>query len=967
MRFAMLKIHKNRSCLTSNCKNIEIIRTDKAPILAALFLLVMAFSAPAVAQNVKYTTNTADQSHRGSSHVNPSTLGMTFSLPLTEYPGRGTGLPVTVSYLSKVWRMDLKRSNLILSAGVDAKYAEHSTSGWTSSLGVPVIEYTGATQPYKSDGSPFCTVCTPTPTGTRYYIDRLLIHMPDGSTHELRKSDTPVLSLSLTGIYYAVDGSRLRYDADNAVLYLPDGSRYLLIAPGGVQYIDRNGDTLSFNSSSKQWTDTLGRVISQPPLNNSAQGNYVYTLPGVGGAMTDYIFRWRNLADVRTDPSQPLRYPGDYDQSIGTVSPSLFNGQFCGCSGEVVYTYQQALFNPAVLWQIELPNGSKYTFTYNIFGEIDKVQLPTGGYERFEYANVPGISYLAPDENGLYSQGNRGVVKHWISATGSGSDEVLWQYSVNATFSPAVFKTTVIAPNNARTERYLHAGLGASGVLNAVKFGLDDARSGEAYEESAYAASGQMIRRTLVDWTMDSAQLAPPFQFATATRNPRGVKKVEILLDTGGNALAATTTTGHDADMNEIAANRYDFVSISSTTGQTGDINSFPLGTLLRTEEKTFLVNDTNIAQATRDAYRARNLIALPSYTRVKNGSVIVAETQFKYDEAAYPLLTYGSTPTGWTNPNANERGNVTTVRRWLNVSGSTVQTYPNGSFLETHAQYDQCGNVRNAWDANGKLLQMNYADNFSDGIDRNTFAYATSSTTPVPDSTGYFGSNESFTSNSKFDFQSGKIVTTTDANNKTTSYFYTDDGGVLDSLQRLRRVTLPEGLGETKYEFGDTPGNLYVRTLTKQNATTWLDDYTYFDGMGRAKRSGHYEGPGSWSVKDTEYDSLGRVKRVTNPYFAANLSGATPGNAEWTTSAYDDLNRVLTVTAPDGAVVQTTYSGNQVTVRDPANKKRRSMTDALGRLAQLVEDPDGVAYQANYSYDLLGNLTIVNQGGQLR
>src|SRR5262249_41964870 len=160
-----------------------------------------------------------------------------------------------------------------------------------------------------------------------------------------------------------------------------------------------------------------------------------------------------------------------------------------------------------------------------------------------------------------------------------------------------------------------------------------------------------------------------------------------------------------------------------------------------------------------------------------------------------------------------------------------------------THAQYDQCGNVRNAWDAKGNLSQVSYADNFSDSVNRNTFAYVTSSTTPVPDSSGYYGSNVSFNSSSKFDFQSGKIVTMTDANNKTTTFFYTDDGGALDNLQRLRRVTRPDGLGETKYEYSDTPGDLYIRTLTKQNATTWLEDRIYFDGMGRAKRSGHYEG----------------------------------------------------------------------------------------------------------------------------
>jgi len=936
-----------------------------APVFCALFCLFNSTLSTLAQDNFKHTQNTADSSLRGAPQVDPSTLGMTLQIPLGEYQGRnGVNLPVTISYGSKQWRIETVEGfpgQSTYHTQSEARYAEHSMSGWTSSLEPPEIQYLGGEQPFNSLGDSLCTFCVGVPAETPYYIDRLLVHMPDGSSHELRKSDTPVLGpgLGLGGLYYAVDSSRLKFDANTATLYMPDGSRYLLAAPGGVQFIDRNGNTLSYDSTYKQWTDTLGRVISLPPLQNSAPADVQYWLPGFGGTNRTITFLYRYLSDVRTDPSQPLRYKGNkscpgYPES--TISPSLFTSVpvlDSVCWGGPV-------FNPVVLWQIVLPNNSAYIFTYNIYGEIDKVALPTGGYQRFRYEAVDGLSDLTDP----YRQANRGVVEHWISAKGDGSDEVRWQYSaVNDGLTKVT--TTVIGPNGAKSERLIHKGVHTS--LPTPHFGYEDSRAGRAFEERTYSAGGQMIRRTLVNWTMDSAQLPTPYQHVTVMRNPRGTKKVEILLDTGGNALATTTTTSYDNDLNEIAANRYDYVSVSATTGQTGDINSFPLGTLLRTEESTYLVNDASITQATRDAYRARHLISLPSSTRVKQGSVVVAETQFKYDESAYPVLTYGATPTGWTNPAVNERGNVTTTRSWLNVSGSTVQTYPNGSFLETHAQYDQCGSARKAWDAKGALSQVSYTDNFSDSINRNTFAYATSLTTPVPDSSGYYGSNVSFTSSSRFDFQSGKVVTTTDANNKTTSYFYTDDGGVLDSLQRLRKVTLPDGLGETKYEFGDTPGNLYTRTLTKQNATTWLENRTNFDGLGRAKRSGHYEGPGSWSVKDTEYDTLGRVKRVTNPYFAANLSGATPGAAEWTTTTYDDLNRVLTVTAPDGSKVETTYSGVQVTVKDPANKKRRSVTDAMGRLAQVVEDPDGSAYQTNYTYNTQGNLTIVNQGGQYR
>ena len=51
----------------------------------------------------------------------------------------------------------------------------------------------------------------------------------------------------------------------------------------------------------------------------------------------------------------------------------------------------------------------------------------------------------------------------------------------------------------------------------------------------------------------------------------------------------------------------------------------------------------------------------------------------------------------------------------------------------------------------------------------------------------------------------------------------------------------------------------------------------------------------------------------------------------------------------------------------DQAGKARKSITDAAGRLAQLIEDPNGAAYQTTYTYDVLDDLTVVQQGVQTR
>jgi hypothetical protein len=324
-----------------------------------LTLLLVGCAGTAAAQN-QYTNNTADASLRGSLEVDPSTLGMSFSLPLGNYPGRGQGLPVTLNYSSKVWRMDFLQGWQGYTAYITqlkAKYGEHSLSGWTHSLGVPTIEY--AAQPWTLTGEPVCLSCdlADPPAPPYHYIERVLIHLPGGSTHELRKSDTPVNSdmngtaPPLAGTYYAVDGSQMRLVVDTSaspvtsMLWLPDGSRYWLDSPEGVRYYDRHGNTLIHHTATQKWTDTLGREISLPPTNNQQPGDYTYALPGAGGTPAYFTLRWRLLADARTNPAQPLRFKGN----LGTepVNPSQKSPYlFSGGSLERVVDGSSAEFNP---------------------------------------------------------------------------------------------------------------------------------------------------------------------------------------------------------------------------------------------------------------------------------------------------------------------------------------------------------------------------------------------------------------------------------------------------------------------------------------------------------------------------------------------------------------------------------------------------------------------------------------------
>jgi RHS repeat-associated protein len=167
-------------------------------------------------------------------------------------------------------------------------------------------------------------------------------------------------------------------------------------------------------------------------------------------------------------------------------------------------------------------------------------------------------------------------------------------------------------------------------------------------------------------------------------------------------------------------------------------------------------------------------------------------------------------------------------------------------------------------------------------------------------------------------------------------------------------------------------------RTVTaKSDLTTFNDNAlqakTIADPIGRTIETRTYESDTNYIAVQTQYDSMGRAYKVSNPFRPLAPYNETP---VWTTSAFDALGRVISVTTPDGAVVTTSYLGNTVTVTDQAGRKRRSVSDALGRVSRVdepdasgnLDDQNGVPVQStSYVYDALDNLRQVNQGSQAR
>jgi RHS repeat-associated protein len=215
------------------------------------------------------------------------------------------------------------------------------------------------------------------------------------------------------------------------------------------------------------------------------------------------------------------------------------------------------------------------------------------------------------------------------------------------------------------------------------------------------------------------------------------------------------------------------------------------------------------------------------------------------------------------------------------------------------------------------------------------------------------------------YDFNTGSLSSSTDQNSKTSNYTY-------EPLGRISTASFPDS-GQTNFIYTDTPLSAHVERTQKITSSLTKDSFVYFDGLARQKQTQLVSDPGGTTYVDTTYDALGRVKTVSNPHRSA--SSATDGI---TTYVYDILNRICVVVPPDGTAVSgnncpatqpsndafTGYSGNTATVTDQAGKSRQSISDGLGRLTQVFEDPAGLNYETDYTYDALGNLLTVNQKG---
>ena len=982
---------------------------SQSGMLLCLLVIFLIQVANTNAQSSSLPNAAKPGSYAGSSGlsdfetINPYSGNLNFNLPLLGVGGRGAAmstisLTLNQKYLAKSWSWagDPYQNWYAQDYATDT-YASY-TNGYSPGLlmidSIGFIEnycpYNGGYYQYQQTLTKVRFVA---PDGTEYnFRDRATSGQPLNAS--LCTSSSP----SRGTVFDAVDGSSATFISDtvisdnifpggpatnahgNGYVMLRNGTRYRIELGQVIWQQDRNGNKIQYfytydannHVAISSIIDSLNREIT---IEYGVQDVAPYglcdriTYKGFNGATKVIRVSYKNLENI-------LR-SGYSLQTRGQLFPDIYN-QACnpyGADGQCA-SYVTNPKKPSAVW---LPDGRSYKFQYNSYAELARVELPTGAAIEYDWTNgfnfgsgflrgihppgatdVPGI-YRRLTERRLYSDGVNLNTKLSIGGpvhiTGNKGSVLEERHDSNNNLT-------------GKTKHYYY-GIDQSPVTNINTTFYESWENGREYQTEYYATDGTtLLKRSLTEWTNKALPWSSS-QIPVPQYDSRSTKQIFITIESG-KALAILEQTDYDENgssdpayfshLNIKKSKAYNYKVLSLNTAQTADLQS-----IAAMYSESDLASVSEIDYLYNEGYKARNIQGLITETRLlnpSNPSDILAKSQFLYDEQNqyYSMVDYGST-VGYEAPTgvyAQLRGNVTTRRTWIKDTDT---------WLQTHTKYDNFGHVRKIWDPSGdttRFVETEYSSQYY-------YAYPTRKITPAPDPSGTHGTTESSSFSLTYEFWTGKPLTITDANGQVTSIEY-------DYLLRAKKIMPPAGGTITENEYGDTPGNLYVKTRMQVDSQNWAESTSFFDGLGRVRKTQTKDSQGD-VFSEIEYDGMG-VKRISNPYRQGEQK-------LWSKLRYDIAGRVVETYAPApdaqtgaslgkveyGISTVPGFIGNYTEATDASGRKARSLTNIFQQVIRVdeptgnnnlgtVENPNQSSY---YTYNIKGEMIKIQQGQQNR
>ncbi|HEY0763635.1 MAG TPA: S8 family serine peptidase [Pyrinomonadaceae bacterium] len=790
----------------------------------------------------------------GQAGVDLGSQNFNWSLPLVSLAGRsGMDLNLTLSYNSLVWTKD----------GSYIKFnADLGSPAPGFRLGLPTLQ-----QKFLNSA-----------TGIYAY----LMVTPSGGRVELRQ-------VGSSNIYESQDGTYAQLDATNPsapIVRTTDGTQ-LTFAPVTVnsefrctQIKDRNGNYISatYNSTNGHLltiTDTLSRIIS-----------FVYDA-------TDNLTAIRQTWAGSTHDWATFNYGQVY------VAPAFGDGLLINGPNNNYTT---------VLTQVNLQDGSSYTFNYNTaFAQVNRINRYAAD------AHILAYTSYNMNSNGGQTECPRFTEQRQWAENWNNHNEVITTFSIagDSSWSQQTWPDGTIYK-----ELYFTSGW----------------QTGLPYQ-AEFWSGGVRKKYSTITWTQDNTGL-------TYAKNPRPIDN-HIYDELGNHRRVETTYTSYN----------------------------LPNPVALPTEVKEYAANGTTVlrrtttsyfdAGANQQAYIDRRVLGLQREVIVYDGAnQPVSKTWFDYDWnnndywAPLPQAATQHDASG----SAVGRGNLCWVGRW-----DVTDINNSSKILNRYVKYNKTGSIIKSEDHYGQGPVLSYTDSFSDAVNRNTFAYPTTITDA-----------ENYSSNVQYNYDFGGVTRVQDPKGsvQTTTYdsaarldritdqmsgAYTRwsyaaantfigaystietgqgeafEGTALDGMGRYRATQLDmpgSAGGYSAVVMGyDVMGLPFTHSNPTEMTALWVPAGD--DAAG-------------WKWTNQSYDWKGRPLVTTNP---------------------DGTTREITYSGCGCA------GGEQLTTRDETGRRKRYTKDVLGRLIKTEElNWDQTVYSTtNYTYNVRDQLTNINQVSQNR
>lgn len=378
--------------------------------------------------------------------------------------------------------------------------------------------------------------------------------------------------------------------------------------------------------------------------------------------------------------------------------------------------------------------------------------------------------------------------------------------------------------------------------------------------------------------------------------------------------------------------------------------------------------------------YISRRIIGLPAEQKLFDGNnALMSRVTYNYDGGNFSATEQNVAAVQHDNTafGANfiiGRGNLTSVTRWDVNSPEDTQ-----AAVTSQTKYNTAGAPVAQIDAVGREVKISYADAFSDGQNRNTFAYPTKLTDPA----------ENFSEvKYRYDIGANVWAKSPAPNAQTPPKISTR---TFDGIGRIEKQKIENNGAYTRYEY--QPDNASIKVFTtvtdsnndgQINQTDEVTAESFFDGAGRTLKSRSpmtFDASGnttSWVGQKAEYDILGRIKKQTTPT-EINASWNPTGDDltrgwQWTSKEYDWKGRVTREIGLDN--VDRVYSydgcgcagGEVTTVKgELVNGERRTQklyADILGRIerTEVLDYEDNVYTTAVTEYNGRDQATAIRQ-----